>query len=219
MIVYDKKGNKININIDNLTRIGYGCFGKVYRDGDKAIKIINDNAIFRPNEQSLKLIKDQKLKGFYRIKELFYNKQGDLNGYSMKYYEPFYTDLFFNKEYLLDSLRDIYESIKLLSKEQIRCIDLQGCNIIKTKNGLRVIDCDFYEKSNSSRILENNLMMLLEAIAELLANDFSNDQDQARLYKDVILRNIITTPSYQESLEKMLLELNHCDRPHKYFLR
>lgn len=229
MELFDKKGNKIHINTDKFIEIGSGCFGKVYRTPDGALKTINRGCVYPIDPKVLEFLKESKLKGFYKIKDIYYDKHDEVRAYLMKYYEHYNMGLLENKEYLLESIYNLYKSVLYLSEHNIKCLDLMTRNMIKTSTGLKIIDCDFYVKTkNNPEYI--NMEILLDALTELLSDEvvnFINSPVNLFTYyreyhdypQDIVKKNIYTSSNFKECIENLMRELEKYRLPREYLLR
>lgn len=226
MELFDKKGNKIHINTDKFIQIGSGCFGKVYRTESGAFKTINSGCIYPVDPKVLEYLRDAKLKGFYKIKDIYYDKNDEVKAYTMKFYDQIKINLLENKDYLIESIYNIYHSILELSSQHIKCLDLMDRNVIKTPKGLKVIDCDFYAKTKFNAEL-SNLMILLDTLMEMLGADIDDllnrDLSLYRIYHDCshtdLMKHIFIDTDLKKCIENLLIELDKCNKPYEYLLR
>ena len=115
--------DNMEVDLTNKEIIGKGSAGVVYEvDAISCYKKIynKDYTSIEDQAEVLKTIKNLKLSNFCKIKDINING----NGYVMGYYMPIYNNqdldiMRLPKDYLLDSYKNIYNDILLLSKKGI----------------------------------------------------------------------------------------------------
>ncbi len=131
-----------------LSKIGGGSYGSVYKLSEfECIKIFRniDTGI---NVDMMEFINNLGLDNFYKIYSFLFNKNNDLRGYTMKYYLSSYTSILFKDIlYTLDNFYAIYNSINILSDNQIFIPDLHTDNVILGNDEVTIIDIDIYAKA------------------------------------------------------------------------
>ena len=177
----------MNINADNLLDIcenKYLCeggYGSIYKLNDyECLKIFKFFDDFNP--ELINKIRDLKLSNYYEIKKLLFCENSFI-GYLMKYYNNLDLDLLTTDvSYILDSLYSLYNSIKLLSKNNIYVCDMRIENCLLTKDGIIIIDIDNYVynklySDNNDLCIDN-----LESLRDLFISLFLNSKN--KFHKD-----------------------------------
>ena len=150
IVLYDNKAKKVTFNDDIV--LGRGDCGKVLKvTDDKCLKVFSDN--FAYDSKMFEIMMDLDLANFYKIYDLYYKMNGNLGGYTMKYYLDDRTDILtMPMDYTLDNLMNLSKQIEEISNNRVYVRDLRSGNVIINKeNGIIVIDIDLYELNNRMR--------------------------------------------------------------------
>jgi len=152
-----------------------GLYGKIYSVGDElCLKKLNHLGDI--DYRIIKAIRDLKLKNFYEIYDLLFNKKGEFKGYTMKYYKKEDFNIFtMPTYYTLNNLFNIYSSMLKLTEECIHVSDMHEDNVILDSNNITVIDVDLYNFS---------CFLLYEKLLEFNVNSVKN------LFKRIYYRNV-----------------------------
>lgn len=146
MKFYNSSNEEVDYHL--LSKIGGGSYGSVYKLSEfECIKIFRDvDTGIDPN--IIDFINNLGLDNFYKIYSLLFNKSNDLRGYTMKYYLPSSTSILLKDvSYTLDNFFAIYNSINILSDNQIFIPDLHTDNVILGNNEITIIDIDIYARA------------------------------------------------------------------------
>ena len=153
-MVYSDSGKYI-IDVDEQKKIGSGTYGNLYKlDDDTCFKVFKSEGIHK--RDPILTLKELDLKNFYKIYELLHNNNFVYAGYIMKYYKKDDTNILDNKEYLLDSVNNIYDGIIELTKNYYEVVDFHIDNVIVNREGITVIDIDDYKKISTDNTYINN---------------------------------------------------------------
>ena len=177
MKVIDDRLGKIRLYDKQL--LGSGCYGKVYKNGnDKCFKLCKGENFGDDFIYIYDVIKDNNLKGFYKLISLLYSNSKDARkkespiGYEYQYVEKEDIDILTMPiEYTIDNLDVLYNSIVILTKNKIRCLDFQESNVIINSNNITAIDTDlYYGKYNDTMLAKWNVYDL-ELLFQYLYED------------------------------------------------
>ena len=153
MKVYSSDGKYI-IDVNESNKFDYGTYGNVFRYNEElSYKVFKHENIHKPDP--IILLKNYKLENFNKIIDLLYNSKLEYSGYIMKHYEPDNFDILSNKEYLLNSVNNIYDGIMVYTKNLFEIYDLHIGNVIVNSEGITVIDVDDYKKTHSDNTYIN----------------------------------------------------------------
>ncbi len=168
MKFYDETGKRKDYYVRHP--FNSGRYGAVYEiDGKTCLKNFysgNDLEIV----SVLKDIRDLKLDNFYEIYDLLFDINGELCGYTMKFYQDDDIDIMsMPTDYTIENLRKINASLKRLSEKKICAIDLKYHNTIMQSDKIIIIDTDLYYRStcDESKIYERNKDALYRMFASL----------------------------------------------------
>ena len=189
MGLYNKSFCKLNINLDELTKINEDMVtnGLIYRYRDMILKKYWYCTEYAINEDVFNKLCIIDNNHFIKLYELFtiisddeYDekfakyKQGKINfslaGYTAKYYQPdFINPLLEKSAYLINSIEGLKELVDILSNSKIMMDDTKIKNTIIQKNGIVIIDPDYYKLSNKDiKFIKNNnnkeLLQLLKTL-------------------------------------------------------
>ena len=168
--LYDKLGNIVSYNIDKV--MARGSHAKVYRISDNVCLKKFNILPYKYDTEMFKRFMELDLANFYKIYELYYNKKGKIDGYTMEYYQDSVDNIIdIPTEYILDNFSTILNSINRLSNEGIQVNDLIPINFIYGKDKITVIDIDNYKLKkdcDKGELTVKNELALLKVIHELL---------------------------------------------------
>ncbi len=189
MGLYNKSFCKLNINLDELTKINEDMVtnGLIYRYRDMILKkywycteYTIDEDVFNKlctidNDYFIKLYDlftiisddehDEKYAKYRQGKKFF-----SLDGYTAKYYQPNYINPLLEKsDYLINSIEGLKELVDTLSNLKITMDDTKIKNTVIQNNGIIIIDPDYYKLSNKDVefIKNNNYKELLQLLKTL----------------------------------------------------
>ena len=158
--IVDKGSSAVIYNLP-----GNSCYKKIY----------NKDFISEDQTKVLETIKNLQLYNFCKIRDIYYNDEGKVIGYSMPRYENIdITILSLPKDYLLDSYRNIYNDIMKLSEKFIFIKDLSAHNVFYTDRGIIIYDYDLYTMGDSiDYALIHNKAKLNSLFNELLSYELT----------------------------------------------
>lgn len=166
------------LNLDNKEIIGKGSSAIIYAlDNASCYKKIYNKEYVNEDGQAIVLetIKNLKLSNFCKIKDINFNKEGNVLGYTMERYRNYNINILsMPKDYLIDSYRACYNDILKLSEKLICIKDLKINNVFYTENGLIIHDYDLYTiGKNPSYALYNNIAKLNCLFNEILSYELT----------------------------------------------
>jgi hypothetical protein len=150
--------------ICNLKELGHGSEGTVFLYDDLAIKYYNrmqmstecmENKIGKIERLSEKTLDD-----FALPKDAIYNSNGELKGYSMKYYksESDMQDYMLSNNYSLDQkiekLKKLEKLIKNAHEQGITLVDTHFWNFLLVDDEIKIVDTDNYKVDNYKHDIE-----------------------------------------------------------------
>lgn len=150
--------------IYNLKELGHGSEGTVFLYDDLAIKYYNrmqmstecmENKIGKIERLSEKTLDD-----FALPKDAIYNSNGELKGYSMKYYksESDMQDYMLSNNYSLDQkiekLKKLEKLIKNAHEQGITLVDTYFWNFLLVDDEIKIVDTDNYKVDNYKHDIE-----------------------------------------------------------------
>lgn len=208
MILYDKKGNRVNFNTED--KIGGRTHGNVYKISDtECIKVYKKSS--EVDIEILKLIKSLYLRNYYEILELYYSRSNIFKAVKTTYYQKQNIDILtMPTNYTLDNLFNISLSINTLTKNNVLVEDSHSENVIMDSNKITIIDVDLYS-FNRFRTAKELKIKNLERLAYLFKEIYTEAiTDFHPEYKDCITSALIGeifnfyTPHHIESTYKKL---------------
>ena len=197
MKVYSSDAKYI-IETDNYDVFDHGTYSNIYKlDDDTCFKVFKHENFHKP--EPIILLKDLKLKNFYKIIDLLYDRNFIYSGYIMDYHQKDNYDILQYKELLVDSVNNINDGINELTKNFIQINDLHIDNVIVNSEGITVIDIDDYKVFKSDNTYINN---------------FRYTQLLKSLLYDNLKRYDITDPMEGYALIKRLVNTDNLDINH-----
>ncbi len=188
MKVYSSDGKYI-IETDDMHIFDHGTYGNIYKyDDNTCFKVFKHIGFHK--EEPIIVLKELELKNFNRIIDLLYDRNLQYAGYLTDFYQRDDFDILSDKEYLVDSVNNIYDGIMELTKKSIMVNDLHKGNVITTKDGIFVIDVDDYKHINSDNTYINTYrfkQMLKSILYDALINySLTNPQESYALIKRLV---------------------------------
>ena len=120
--------------------------------------------------ETLKLLQSLNLKNFYEIYNFYYNQNGILKAYTMKYYQSDEIDILTEKQsYTINNLYDLFLAVCILNKNNILISDTHSENVILSKEKITIIDADLYRINRFFQKLSLELHNL-DALRSLFEN-------------------------------------------------
>ncbi len=183
MKYYNKNGMEVNITktskIDDT-----GCYGNIYGvfgDDNICLKELKDVAanplsIFDDSskvisEEIFSYFRDFNHSHFCKLYDLFYNKDGDITAYTMKYYKKAIDNILaMPVDYLIDNFSVLYDAMEVLARDLVLVVDLHNRNMILTNDNIVLVDFDKYHKEKRmdfDSILEENTCALYCAFTKM----------------------------------------------------
>ena len=118
MKVYSSDAKYI-IETDNYDVFDHGTYSNIYKlDDDTCFKVFKHENIHKP--EPIILLKYLKLKNFYKIIDLLYDRNFIYSGYIMDFHKKDNYDILQDKELLVDSVNNINDGINELTKNFIQ---------------------------------------------------------------------------------------------------
>ena len=173
------KDDGSKILCDRTSPLGSGTSGSANKTSDgKTIKVWYDIEFSDIDARLIKKIGNLKLSNYYRVLSLLYKRKSDMVsannaiGYLYEYVKKDDIDILTMPiEYTIDNLDVLYNSIAILTKNNIRCLDFQEGNIIINSNNITAIDTDlYYGKYNDTMLAKWNVYDL-ELLFQYLYED------------------------------------------------
>lgn len=168
----------LNLEVNEDMLIGQGFYSRVYRiDKDTCFKKfknpVKDSTFKRLEQQSrdyetrkvIEAIKRIENPNLYQIHDLCFDKLKFI-GYTMRYYEP--ADIMtLNRRYILINYLNVLELFDTLSNRGIVLSDLHQDNLLFTKEGMVIIDCDdAYIGAEPSVAMRSNIELFKDALKD-----------------------------------------------------
>lgn len=195
MIYYLENGNDIKINDDLINRINRGSSSSVYRmNNDECVKLYYLDAAFKIEHDIFDIMKSLDLVNFCKLHDLIFDKNRNLTGYTMKYYDKINENiLLIEKDYILDNFNSLYNSFIKLSTNRIVANDLWFKNCV-IGNDITIIDFDYYDFSNLSidEIKEINTSKLLLLFNKIFNYYLGLLNDEVSLHTSDLLDDIFS---------------------------
>lgn len=187
MAYIDRNGKKYKYNSRCFKKLNYGECANVFYDKNKNIifKIYDEDLEnkYRIKSEIFDILKQIKSPYFMELYNLYmqvklkerieYNLKKDnfrVDCYTAKYYKKIDIDpIFTDKEYLLSSLKGIEKVFDILSTYRIEVSDIKMQNSVYTKDGIVIIDPDFYffsidPESEIKKMNKKAILSLLKSI-------------------------------------------------------
>ncbi len=188
MIVYDEKGQELNIDDDyEKNGIGQGKNGTVYHEGADQCAKIYYGKVFHKNrlqKDAYDILKSIDFPFLVQMKRLLYNDPhlDELIGYLMKYYSPKKLKILWkNTKYSLYILGEFMKVSEILSKEHIVMRDLARKNTIYTGNEVVIVDPDLFKHLPDSSIEDcqkNNYIEIYKLMRNIYFVEVKNMVDE-----------------------------------------
>lgn len=211
MVFFTNDGRVVEYNKKDNDRISGGRQGEVYKfNSDKCIKLYyeDEEKQYRISDSIFSLFKSLDLDSYCKLYDLLFDKDNNIMGYTMKYYEE--TDnniLLMPIEYTLDNLSSIYNSIMILTDNNVMAKDLYCKNSVVTDNKIVVIDFDSCLFSNYSNevLREVNITNLHYLFKSLYIDGFKKlGIDAYNKENSYIEDNISELFKYSDNMPKTL---------------
>ena len=197
MRVYSSDGKYI-IDPEDKEQIDHGTYGNIYKlDDETCFKVFKHDDYHKPGP--VLVLKEFNLKNFYKIIDLLYDHNLRYKGYIMKTYPKDNFNILSDKDYLLDSVNNMYDGIMVYTKNLFLIEDLHVDNVIVNKDGITIIDVDDYKKFNS-----DNTSINVYRYKQLLIN----------LINKYLGKYNVIDPMESHLLIKRLIEENKIDLSH-----
>lgn len=216
--------NKTKYNFDIDISFNQGFYGKIYLfNNSKCLKIFKE-PVQRNNqidfeEKTYNQIKKLKLDNFYKLYDLYYNRElTKILGYLSKYYQSENVDILtMPTEYTLDNLCKLYNSFKKLSEHHIYTNDIHSGNVIINSKDIIVIDTDLYYKSSIETIdviLKENIYNLSDLFVDIYLSslskyNFPNKYDKVNITSKIQTLFTMNTISGTDSVIKKLIKYKY----------
>lgn len=144
MYLYTKEKEKIKFITSKQNRISGEGKGNVFKISDDMCLKVNKSAEGFDLE-TLMLLKSLNLKNFYEIYDFYYNQEGQIKAYTMKYYKKEEIDILAEETpYTINNLYDLFLTVSTLNKNNILISDTHSENVILNKDKITIIDADLY---------------------------------------------------------------------------
>ena len=230
MRLYSTTGDYI-VDTETSKHLYQGSNGDIYKYNDELCFKVFKNIGFHEEEMAL-VLKSLNLKNFYKIIDLLYTGTLEYAGYMTEFYTKIDKDILLDKDYLLDSINNIHDSITELNKRNILINDFHVANAIITDNGIIVCDADDFKHTNKIFASDEITGMDFKNMKE--ANTYLNNYRFKVFLKNLLYDYLIKTynpkdPTMGYKLIKRLVDedsydlsnfnntLNKYDKPIEYF--
>ena len=161
------ENNGLIIDTSEHHTFNQGTYSRIYDyNEDTCFKVFKEANIYRP--EPIIILKSLDLKNFYQIIDLLYDSNHVYSGYLMKLYQSIDKDILTDKEYLVESVNNIYDSISCLTRNNILVSDLHRNNLILTSDGIIMLDCDDFTKSKLDETSQLNNFRFKSLLTSLL---------------------------------------------------
>ena len=144
MYLYTETKERVSFKTSPNNKLGGKMHGNVYQiSDDTCLKVYK--SIDEIDLETLKLLKDLKLKNYYQIYDFYYDQNNSLKAHTMKYYKNEEIDILTTETiYTLDNLLRLLSSVNILNQNHILISDTHSENVILNKDAITVIDTDLY---------------------------------------------------------------------------
>lgn len=216
MVYYTNDNRKVEF-IAEGNPLGKGTQGIVYDyDVNKCIKIYFEDAS-RYSKEMFDLFKKLSLKGYAKLYDLLYSSADNekIVAYIMeKYTREIENILTMPTEYTIDSFNTLYNSVSVLTENNIIAKDTIPCNAVLGKDGITLID---FESSNRVDLPKeivrevniNNILYLFRRLFEEELKRFGKD-----ILDDDLSNNLDRTFAYSsEPVKALKRKLAYCKTP------
>ena len=178
-MIVKNRGNIVEFN--NATMFKNTHYSDLYFDGDKLIKVYDDDKApshVRLTEGVFKSLSSINCDAFLKLRDC-YVEELNLDGYlddAVTAYSYDYIENVDKKmidmpmEYTIESLYRFRELVELLNMRRVAIRDAHGENVLVTENGLVVIDPDMYY--SSPEVHNTNLQNVNEYIVDLWGDEY-----------------------------------------------
>lgn len=150
--------------IYNLKELGHGSEGTVFLYDDLAIKYYNRMQMSTERMENkigkIERLSEKTLDDFALPKDAIYNSNGELKGYTMKYYESESNmqEYMCSKNYSLDQkiekLKKLETLIKNAHEQGITLVDTHFWNFLLVDDEIKIVDTDNYKVNNYKHDIE-----------------------------------------------------------------
>lgn len=192
MILITKENQYVDFQLSENQKVGNGAFGKVFKiSPERCLKVLLEPESLPDAEKVITFLKEHNLPSFYRIYNNYYNNEGMLNAYEMKYYEK-QNELLLYKlmEYYLDNFIQNSKDLTKISENNIKVCDVRGENVILTPEKIVLIDADCYTISSENK-------------KEV---ERKNQDELKWLYINLLLREILDVTNYNCDIVRNIRE-------------
>lgn len=218
MKLYDENGNIKEIKNSRLFTKTDNA--KIYRLGNGDVIKLWKKYPDGNSDEVLKIIKDNNLYNFCKIKEIYYNKSKDKAvGFRTMWYESENIDILLEDSYYtLINLYAIFESMGILCNNNVWINDLHTDNVILGKKDMTIIDTDLY---TINRFLDRDSLVSknINAITNLFYNLYLEAlKKHPELYNErniELIKGLFKNVSCEE-IDKNSATLLRCKRPINY---
>ena len=203
MAYYNCEGKKLRLNLDKMEYLNSGNCALVIHDSNIIFKEYFSKTVWK-NRITPGLFND--LKGVnnphfiklydyyfkccyfdlkYRLKDEFLK----IDAYSAKYYDYNSVNILLeNKDYILDNFYELELLFDFFTNEEIIINDMSRRNSILGKNGIVIIDPDFFVSYKDLRRLFGDEVYF--KVKRLFHLSIENKKELLMLYKDLILNTM-----------------------------
>lgn len=239
MTYFDRNGNKIEFDIEEMKDVDHGNCANVFLDKTMIFKkyYSNTTTVYRLKANIFDILKDINHESFIKLFEIYsinskFNllkfkinkKLFRIDSYTAQYYQKEKINVLYEFiDYLLDNFREIEILNDIFNENQIVTADLKRKNMIINSSHMIIVDPDMFYKWNTpnfnykklQRINKKNLLYLFRDICYSYIEEENKDTKKmlTRLRK---LTDIDITESTEITYE-ISKRLGHVKRPINYF--
>lgn len=206
MTYYNRSGKKLKLKLDDMEYLKSGCFAKILHNSNIAFKQYFPGSLHccRMSTKLFDVLKDIKNPNFIALYDIYScasfleviksrikMQSFIVDGYTAKYYPDDSVNILYeHKDYILDNFRELELLFDIFTENNILVHDLNRANSILSKDGIVLVDPDFFEidpnlglENPKIYISTENKRSLLCLYKSIIVDAASGHQQYNRLLK------------------------------------
>ena len=214
--LYDSN-NQIK-SFENFEYITSGACANIYKKNNIILKIYNDECKykFQLKREVFDALKQLNNPNIVSLGDYYYHNNSKLNkilkmdAYTMEYVENDNIDILdANKEYVLDTIRDLENTLEILARNKIEIFDVHFNNVILNKTGAKLIDVDsygIYKLKSCEKILTNNKQELMHYLRSKIKEEIKTKKRDIAFYKLQYLFKLNPNITITDTVKNLYIE-------------